>query len=122
MVNQTFRPEFRLRFSWQYQRFYKNPKSEVLRLGVCTVFRLPNEMLGPRLGMSIKTNQGSVVRNRIKRKIRELYRCERSSLGNYDYNIVVSQKGPMQHLTPEKVVCALKASWASEGRYVPARR
>jgi len=120
MKEQTFPPQNRLHFSWQYQRFYKNAETQVLRLRICTVFRLKNSGEGARLGMSIKTNQGSVVRNRLKRQIRELFRHQKGSLGDFDYNVVVSQKGPMSPDFPARIVEALRVNWL-EGKYVASR-
>lgn len=68
-----FPPRLRLTSRRQYQAVYKNGR----RTGTMsfTMFGLPNDQGGPRLGITVTRKVGNAVRrNRIKRLFREIFR------------------------------------------------
>lgn len=111
-----FPKEARVRRRDEYLRFFN--QSEVKRLDSCIVFRIPNSLNRPRLGLTVKNKSGSVIRNKIKRQIREAFRLSRDRLPAFDYNVVVSQQRPLTHLTAHvtarKVRKNLEAIWSHE--------
>lgn len=80
----------------------------------CIVFRVASNQ--PRLGITVKSNQGSVYRNRVRREVREVFRQYLDRLGPYDYNVVVSQPRGKQPLhrqeVAKKVRKNLESIWA----------
>ena len=56
----------------EYLQFFT--QSAVKRLGSSIIFRIPNEKGEPRVGITVKSRTNSVLRNKIKRQIREVYR------------------------------------------------
>ncbi len=96
----------RLHHSWEYRNFFN--QSEVFRLSECTVFRIPNSVGHFRLGITLKARGSSLERNRVKRQIREAFRTQQASLGNYDYNIVIPGHKKMSYPYPEKLGLCLR--------------
>ena len=78
------------------------------RLTECTVFRVPNEFGHFRVGISIKARPGSVMRNRIKRAIRESFRHIQQDLGAYDYNVVITAARKLNHTYPSRLGASLR--------------
>jgi len=101
----------RVRKRREYLQFFN--RSEVKRLGACLIFRIPNEKNEARLGMTVKRTH-SVLRNRIKRQIRESFRAYRDRLGAYDYNVVVSGQARVDHTTAQKVRSVLDRCWGAD--------
>ena len=101
----SFSPEYRLHYPWEYQKFFQN--SEVLRLGECVIFRIPNSLGHFRLGITNKAKVNSVQRNRIKRTIREAFRVSRSGLGSFDYNVVIPSSKRAGHIYFDKLQACL---------------
>jgi len=81
----------RLSRSSDFQRVYRQGSSTASRFLVLHYFKQPAGAGGePRLGLSVsKKLGGAVVRNRVKRLLREAFRacCERLP-GDYDYVLI----------------------------------
>lgn len=93
--------DHRLHHPWQYRLFFN--QSQVIRLGECVIFRIPNDHGHFRLGITLKARGTSVERNRVKRAIRENMRRLSPILGNYDYNVVVPAKKKMPFTYAKKL-------------------
>ncbi len=106
----AFPPEFRLHYPWEYRRFFE--RSEVFRLRECVIFRIPNELGHFRVGITVKARCNSVQRNRMKRRIRESFRRLQSTLGSYDYNVVVPGSKKSDHPYPLKLARCLMEEFA----------
>ena len=106
-------PKFvRVRRRYEYLRFFN--QSEVKRFDSCVVFRIPNTEEHARLGVTVKSKSGSVIRNKVKRIVRETFRLHRDRLKSFDYNVVVSGNHPINHVTAKKVRKNLEAIWSHE--------
>jgi len=53
------------------------------------IFRIPNTLGHPRIGITVKARTNSVFRNKIKRQIREHFRLHQDAFKAADYNIVI---------------------------------
>lgn len=102
----------RVRTRREYLQFFNN--SEVKRLGSCLIFRIPNQKNQARLGITVKSRTNSVLRNRIKRQIRECFRANRERMGAFDYNVVVPGQVKVSYQTSEKVRINLNGLWGKE--------
>ena len=72
-VGERLPREHTLRRSADYLRCYRRGRR--LRAGLARVHYAPNELTHPRLGITASRKVGkAVVRNRLKRRVRELYR------------------------------------------------
>ena len=101
----SFPPENRLHHPWEYRRLFG--RAEVFRLSECTVFRVANGLDVARVGITIKVRPGSVMRNKIKRAIREGFRYRKTELGSFDYNIVVTSARRLDHAYPGRLQQAI---------------
>ncbi|RMG31759.1 MAG: ribonuclease P protein component [Gammaproteobacteria bacterium] len=87
-----FRPRHRLRTPAEFRRvFARGQRSSDREL---TVLALPNGRPYPRLGMAVsrKVSKKAVVRNRLRRRIREVFRLHRGELPGLDL-VVVARPG-----------------------------
>jgi ribonuclease P protein component len=86
------RKRARLSRASEFQRIYRQGSSTASRYLVLHYFQRPAGMAatGPRLGLSVsKKVGGAVVRNRIKRLLREAFAiCEPSVAHGYDYVLI----------------------------------
>lgn len=82
-----FPKSVRVRKRREYLQFFH--QSDVKKLDNCIIFRIPNSLNHARLGVTVKAKTNSVLRNKIKRQIREHFRNHQSSFKHADYNIVV---------------------------------
>lgn len=101
MAHERLRPEDRLRRTQEYRRCYRQGRRRHGKL--LSLHHVSNELRRPRFGMTASRRVGgAVVRNRLKRRIREIVRRwpRRQELESRD--IVV-------HLKPE----AAEATWAA---------
>ncbi len=75
-----------------FRRLYASGKTSVC--GLLAVYARKNKLGYNRLGITVGTNLGgAVVRNRVRRRIREAYRLEESSLRTgYDIVVVARMK------------------------------
>jgi len=75
----VFPKQYRLLRRLDFQRVYKQGQRRSVSL--CTVFYRPNGLAETRLGITAPKRLGTaVVRNRIKRRIREIFRLHRQEL------------------------------------------
>lgn len=105
----------RIRKRREYLAFFDG--SEVKKLGACVVYRRKNSEAEARLGITVKSRTNSVLRNDLKRQIREVFRLNRMHLGKYDYNVVVSGKYPVNYSTPKQVKEKLESIWTNENPF-----
>ena len=90
----------RLSRSSDFQRIYRQGSSTASRFLVLYSFRRPAEVSadGPRLGLSVsKKMGGAVVRNRVKRLLREAFGSAREQLAE-DHDFVLIARPPLLEL------------------------
>ena len=90
----------RLSRSSDFQRIYRQGSSTASRFLVLYSFRRPAEVGadGPRLGLSVsKKMGGAVVRNRVKRLLREAFGSVRGQLAE-DHDFVLIARPPLLEL------------------------
>jgi len=90
----------RLSRSSDFQRIYRQGSSTASRFLVLYTFRRPAEVSadGPRLGLSVsKKMGGAVVRNRVKRLLREAFGSVREQLAE-DHDFVLIARPPLLEL------------------------
>jgi ribonuclease P protein component len=90
----------RLSRSSDFQRIYRQGSSTASRFLVLYTFRRPAEVSaeGPRLGLSVsKKMGGAVVRNRVKRLLREAFGSVRGQLAE-DHDFVLIARPPLLEL------------------------
>jgi ribonuclease P protein component len=90
----------RLSRSSDFQRIYRQGSSTASRFLVLYSFRRPAEVSadGPRLGLSVsKKIGGAVVRNRVKRLLREAFGSVREQLAE-DHDFVLIARPPLLEL------------------------
>ncbi len=79
MTDQRFPKTYRLLRRSEFRRVYDQGQRHRAPLG--TVFFLPNGLPHSRLGVTVPVRIGrAVVRNRLKRRVREVFRLHRSQL------------------------------------------
>lgn len=90
----SFPKKARVRKRREYLNFLNKHDTHKVtkRFGVCIVYKIPNQSGNARIGITVKFKTTSVVRNKIKRLVRESFRKSRAKLGNFDFNVVVPSK------------------------------
>jgi ribonuclease P protein component len=85
MSDSSFPPSSRLQSSRDFERVYSQKRKSAD--GTLLVFAAENDLNITRIGLSVsKKHGGSVVRNRLKRWLREAFRLERTNLPvGYDF-------------------------------------
>lgn len=96
-----FPKSVRVRKRREFLQFFH--QSDVKRLDGCVIFRIPNALGYPRIGITVKAKTNSVLRNKIKRQIREHFRQHQSSFKPADYNIVIPGHVRINYETGRKV-------------------
>lgn len=91
----SFGQEKRLRKRWQYARL--RGRSQAARFSECIIYRIPNELGHFRLGITVRPRCGSILRNRIKREIREMFRGHSQGIPGFDFNVVIPQQVETAH-------------------------
>jgi ribonuclease P protein component len=107
----------RLSRSSDFQRIYRQGSSTASRFLVLYWFRRPAEPgdEGPRLGLSVsKKLGGAVVRNRVKRLLREAFQVSREQLAE-EYDLVVIAR-------PQLIELVTRESEGEKGLVVAAVR
>ena len=102
----------RVRKREDYLRFFE--QSEVIRLNLCTVFKIQNKVDQARLGITVKSRVNSVYRNKFKRQIKEAFRNQRQGIACFDYNVVVPGQLKVNYKTPQKLRMILEQFWLNE--------
>ena len=88
---ERLRPDERIRRRAEYRKIYQEGARFHARL--MTLFILPNDQQGPRLGVAATRKLGPAVRrNRAKRLVREIFRRNKPAAG---YDIVVVPRPEM---------------------------
>jgi ribonuclease P protein component len=91
--SEHFRPAHRIRKRKEFQTVYERGRRVSGRAFV--VFLLPNELGHPRLGITAPKRVGSaVIRNRMKRIVREIFRRNRDCFGTHDVVVNVRSLAP----------------------------
>jgi ribonuclease P protein component len=88
-----FRPQDRLRQRREFLRVYQEGR----RVGgrCFSLFYLPGAGHGHRLGLTVPRQVGgAVVRNRVKRRLREIFRLNRTVLGDNPLDLVINVYPP----------------------------
>lgn len=79
MASQAFPKSYRLLRRSEFRRVYDEGQRRSASL--CIVFLLPNGLPHPRLGITTPARMGkAVLRNRVRRRLREVFRLNRPSL------------------------------------------
>jgi ribonuclease P protein component len=79
LAGRTFPKQFRLLRRAEFRRVYEEGQRRTASL--CTVFLRSNGLPHSRLGITVPARVGrAVLRNRIKRRLREIFRLNRTSL------------------------------------------
>lgn len=107
----NFPKSVRVRKRREYLQFFH--QSDVKRLENCVIFRIPNNFAHARLGVTVKARTNSVLRNKIKRQIREHFRLNQNSFKPADYNIVVPGHVRVNFQTGKKVRSNLESLLSS---------
>ena len=107
-----FPPAARVRKRREYLRFFH--QSQVKRLDSCLIFKIPSPEPQARLGITVKSRTNSVMRNKIKRQVRELFRQNRDKLKPFDYNVVVPGHVKVTYRTSDLVRKNLESIWSNE--------
>ncbi len=99
---QAFPKSFRLLHRSEFRRVYEQGQRRGTPL--CTVFSRPNGLRETRLGITAPTRLGSaVVRNRVKRRLREVFRLNRLTIpGGWD--IVMNPRAEVATIPFESLV------------------
>ncbi len=86
----AFPKKFRLLRRPEFRRVYEEGQRR--SASVCTVFIRPNGLAETRLGITVPVRVGhAVLRNRIKRRVREVFRLHRTELAA-GWDIVVNPR------------------------------
>jgi len=106
----TFPRHVRLLSSREFQAVFRD-KSSRSSDQRWTLLARPNTLENARLGMAISKRvlKNAVDRNRIKRIVRESFRCHQQELGGLD--IIVMCRNEVKQLANEKLFDSLKTHW-----------
>ena len=87
---QRFPRTARLTRRSEFQTVYRNGEKRSGRAFIC--YRLRHNDFGQKLGLAVSRKVGgAVVRNRIKRYLREIYRRRRSQLPDDEHIVIVAR-------------------------------
>lgn len=99
----TYPNTFRLLHKRDFDQVFRSRARRRVKGRYLTVFALPTEQLGPRLGLVIakKRARRAVDRNLVKRLCRERFRQQRSELASMDIVIQLAQFAPREALADD---------------------
>lgn len=100
-LSQGLNSERRLRHRSEFKRFFQG--AQVFRFPECVLFRIENQSGHFRLGVTFKAKGSSIQRNKVKRQVREAFRRAASSLGSFDYNVVIPRHASLDHPYPVRL-------------------
>jgi ribonuclease P protein component len=105
----TLPPTRRLRLKTDFEAVYS--RGQRLSDASFNIVMRANELGAPRIGLavSVKSTGNSVVRNRIRRLIRESFRLRQDQLPAVD--IVVSMRGKVREIPRATLRASLDALW-----------
>lgn len=90
-VSETFSPDDRLRKRREFEECYASGVRVSGRH--MQVFLLPDTAASPRLGISVSRRVGnSVTRNRVRRRLREIFRRSREIFGSRAPRVVINAR------------------------------
>ena len=102
MRPQAFPKEYRLLRRSEFRQVYEAGQRRSAPIGV--VFFRPNGLSMTRLGITAPTKLGgAVLRNRVKRRVREVFRIHRLTIPT-GWDIVVNPREPMATVEFSKLV------------------
>ena len=122
MASQAFPKTFRLLRRSDYRRVYDEGQRRSASL--CTVFIRPNGLAHSRLGITVPARLGNaVLRNRLKRRVREVFRLHRTDLpAGWDFLVNPRPAaGTISFAALEKELQRLFCQEASRGQRTPAK-
>lgn len=100
MGRYSFGREHRIRYSRDFQRIYRQGK--LLQDDLFRIFYCRSQDGVPRLGLSVGKGLGkAVVRNRVKRAIREAFRLNKELFAGFE--IIVQPKPPAARLPGKEI-------------------
>ncbi len=111
MPNTRFPRNQRLRLRSEYTRVLR--QGNRIRAGRFEAASAPNRLRYPRLGLSVarKVSARAVVRNRLKRQIRESFRTHKNTMNGVD--VVVFALPGAENLVAAEVRASLEKIWSS---------
>lgn len=114
MEDARFTRRARLSKKAEFQNVFDRPIKSVD--SYFAVLAKPNPLGYPRLGLAIsrKTAKSAVARNRIKRLVRESFRCHQRAFGSVD--IVVIGRGDLSRQDNAVIFNSLKRHWTRLAR------
>lgn len=114
---QSYGREKRLSRSGEFRRVYSSGRK--LRLGSATLFVSANTAGHPRLGVTVTRKVGGAVeRNRLKRRVREMFRKNFAAIPGH-WDIVVNVRpgaGELSHAEMEREIMGALRRLAAGGR------
>jgi len=123
LASQAFPKTFRLLRRSDYRRVYDEGQRRSVSL--CTVFIRPNGLAHSRLGITVPARLGNaVLRNRLKRRVREVFRLLRADLP-MGWDFLVNPRPAVATVSfqaLEKELQRLFCQAASKGQRSPAKQ
>lgn len=115
MTNNNFTREYRLCTPKDYDQVFKDP-FRVSNASV-TILSIKNDLNKSRIGIIVpkKNIKKATIRNRIKRIIRESYRCNRINIPNIDMVVIV--KKDANNLENRQLFVILEKLWKKISHY-----
>ena len=121
--DESLRRAERMRRRTEYLRCYRQGRRRHGNLLI--LYAVPNDLDHPRLGITVSRKVGnSVVRHRVKRRIREIYRrwSARSQLPSMDFMVHAKPAiAPASFPTLSSELTRLLATWLPRARATPSR-
>ncbi|MEJ5348952.1 MAG: ribonuclease P protein component [Desulfosoma sp.] len=111
----SFRPEERLKKSWEFQRVRKEGRR--LSCGSFILNLAPNGLPHHRLGLVVqKRYWKAAMRNRIKRRLREWFRYAKHTLPSPSLDIVIVARPGAENVTSARMADLFRECLQKGGR------